>query len=783
MNLLFRNFWNTLRRYKVASILNILGLSVAFAAFAIIMMQVRYDLTYDKFHEKYDRIYRLEMYNEDQMSANFPRPFLDKIQRTVPGAEELAILHEQGNLYVKTDPLSQEYPFFERVSYASPEVLSTFDFNIIQGDATLFNRVDKVVISETQASTFFGNNEAVGQHIQVLGVDSVQYEVVAVYKDFPRNSSLKNGIYQMIGEEFMDEPGHWACAAYVLLGSPEGRDALVRELDAMNRNEWEEKMVPQPPTRLTSLNDVHFDQDVSWDTVEKSNRSTVYTLLFIGILIIVIAVINFINFSTSLVPLRIRSINTRKVLGASLREMRLGMVFEAIGTTIIAAVVALWIVYMFSISSASSMIDADMAFRSNGMILSGMGLVALLTGLAAGIYPAFYSTSFSPVLVLKGSFGLSPKGRRLRTLLISIQYVISIVLIICAIFVRVQNDYVKNFPIGMSKENVLTVSLTEEVYDKSETLVNELKKNPQVLEVAFADGIVVSKNKSNWGNIRYKGEYVNFYVMYVTEDFLPTLGIQLTEGRNFIPEDRNRNGTFIFNEAARKEFGFELNTELDVHGWRKVPIVGFTGDFNFKPLHYKVEPMALMVERDGDIYANWTAYIRVNMTNVPETIDYIRKTVSGMGLIGEDLVEVEFLDKSLDQLYKNDTNLSNLITLFSLLAIMISLIGVFGLVLFESQYRRKEIGVRRINGATIGGILRMLNTGFVKIVIICFVIAAPISYFAVRQWLEGFAYKSAIHFWIFAVALLIVLLITLLTVTLQSYRAATENPVNSIKTE
>jgi len=783
MNLLFRNFWNTLRRYKVASILNILGLSVAFAAFAIIMMQVNYDLSYNKFHEKYDRIYRLEMQNEDRLDASFPRPFLDKIQRTVPGAEVLAIFHAAGGHYIKTDLSSQEYPFFEQVTYVTPEVLLTFDFDIVQGDASLFNRPDKVIISESQASAFFGNNEAVGRHLQMLGVDSVQHEIVAVYKDFPRNSTLKNEIYQMIGERLMDEPWNWACSAYVLLDSQESRDAMVRELDAMGRDEWNVKVVPQPPTRLTSLNDIHFDKEITWDLVEKSNRSTVYTLLLIGILVIVIAVINFINFSTALIPVRIKSINTRKVLGASLAEMRREMVFEAVGTSVIAGCIALWMIYMVSVSSFSSMIDADMAFRNNGTILLGMGLVALLTGLVAGIYPAFYSTSFEPALVLKGSFGLSPKGRKLRTLLISIQYVISIVLIICAVFIRVQNDYVKNFPIGMSKEDVLTVSITEEVYRKSDVLVNELKKNPQVVEVAFSDGIVVSQNKSNWGNIQYKGEYVHFYVMCVTEEYLSTLGIQLTEGRDFIPEDRQRTGTFIFNEAARKEFGFELGTEVDVHGYRKVPIVGITHDFNFKPLHYGVEPMALLLEEDGDIYFDWTAYIRVNTTDLPATIAHIRETVAGMGSIGKDLVEVEFLDKSLDRLYKNDTNLSNLITLFSLLAIMISLIGVFGLVLFESQYRRKEIGVRRINGATITEILRMLNTGFIKIVLICFVIAAPIAYFASTKWLEAFAYKSQIYWWIFGVALLVVLLITLLTVTLQSYRAATENPVNSIKTE
>ncbi len=769
MNLIFRNFWNTLRRYKVASVLNIAGLSVAFAAFAVILMQVRYDLTYDKFHPNAENIFRVEIpMGGDGFppSAHISRPLARELMKASSDIVQGGLFQPWDRINVSAD---DESFVNERLAYITSGVLQMFDFQIVAGDTARLREPNTRLISQSTAERLYGDADPIGQQLFTEGT-SEPAQVVAVYKDFPENSMLPNGVFSDLGQENYDSWGNWNYPFFIQLSSPDKERAMA-DLLAYRRSNQDS--LPRT-SRLTPLTDIHFQSG-------EASKATTYTLLSIAFLIVLIAAINFVNFSTSMVPMRLRSINTQRVLGAPTESIRWAMIGEAVGLAVIGLLLAYWLIYALSTTSFTSFLNVDMAFAKNGLVLALTAAVALATGLLAGIYPAFYITSFQPALVIKGSFGLSPAGKRLRTALISVQYVISLVLIMAALFMRTQNQYMKDYPLGFEKDNVLLFGISENLSERPEVLREELMKNPSIRGVAYASGTIVNSRMS-W-NRDLDGETIRLGALPVSSDFPEVLGLEIVEGRNFRPSDNlSENGVFLFNETAQKEYGLTLESRLIGHSDAPAEIAGFVRDFHARPLQYDIAPFALYV-----FGANpWpgsklrATYVRVDGANVASTIDFIRRTVMRMDPKQVD-VDVDFLDATIGGLYAKEDRLANLISLFSALAVLISIIGVFGLVLFETQYRRKEIGIRKVHGATIGEILRLLNQNFVRIVIVCFVIAAPVAYYAVKRWLE--AYQSPVHWWIFAVALLAVGAITVLTVTLQSYRAATENPINSIKTE
>ncbi len=779
MNLLFRNFWNTLRRYKTASILNILGLSVAFAAFAVIMMQVRYDLTFDRFHPNAEKIFRVEKPGSSLSSRPMARALMKSSPDIVHGG-----LISWSKDFVSFSTDRQSY-ITQPIAQYTPGILDMFDFRITAGDTSRLERPGMLLIARSTAEVLFPDQNPVGRSL-FMDIDSVTYEVAAVFEDFPGNSTFPNGVYRNIMER--ENYNSWNNYNYYFFVELRTLDKTRAEADI---RAYTSPDIPQDrkaelaKTRLTALPDLYFQNDIPGDPFKSQagNRATTYTLLSIALLIVLIAAINFVNFSTSMVPMRLRAVNTQRVLGNPVGSIRGAMIGEAVGLAVISLAIGCWIVYALSTTSFTTLLNVDMSFDKNLFVIGLTAAVALVTGLLAGLYPAYYITSFQPALVLKGTFGLSPAGKRLRTGLISFQYVISLALIIVALLMQTQNRYMKEYPLGFDKENVLLFRISPDLAGRSTALSAELTKNPSIRRVAYATGPLVSTSKMGWGRDDEDGQSIQLEVLPVSPGFPEVLGLEVVEGRSFNEADNlSENGVFMFNEAAQRKYNLRPETRMTGHTDQPAQIAGFVRDFHAKPLQYGIEPLTLYVFGTAPWQLLQTAYARVDGGNVRETIDYIRRTVLQMDPKQAD-VNIQFLDASIGSLYAKEDRLAGLISIFSALAVLISIIGVFGLVLFETQYRRKEIGLRKVHGASIAEILGLLNRNFVRIVLICFVIAAPVAYYAVKRWLEGFAYQSPVHWWIFAVALLAVGAITVLTVTLQSYRAATENPINSLKTE
>ena len=533
--------------------------------------------------------------------------------------------------------------------------------------------------------------------------------------------------------------------------------------------------------RLVPLTDIYYMNETQDGGTFRSGNKEVTALLFgIALLIVIVAAINFTNFSTSLTPLRIKSINTQKVLGSSDTLLRRSLLIEAALISFIAWLVSLVIVWGLDWAEALPFIEADLSLVSNLPIVFLCGIVALVIGWLAGIYPAYYITSFPPALVLKGSFGLSPSGRKLRTTLICVQFVVSIVLIIGACFVQIQNSYMRNFSLGFDKDQVAIVELNETMYNKHhDTYVNRLKENPGIEDVAFAMEKVGSKDGYNTNGGNYKGKDFQYFIIIASSNFLRVMGIPVIEGRDFSKADElSDHVSYIFNRTAMEGLDMQVGDAFD--SYSSGHLIGFSDDVKFTSLRGGEDNIAFLVGNFG--YSLPISYIRLKAgSDIHAVVGHIQETMRELDPSYP--FNIEFYDEIFNHLYQKEENLRDLVTVFSLLAIIISLVGVFGLVVFETQYRRKEIGIRKVHGATVGEILLMFNKAYLRIVGICFVIAAPVAWQGVKMWLEGFAYKTPLHWWVFLIALLIVTVITLLTVSFQNWKAANENPVNSIKSE
>jgi putative ABC transport system permease protein len=780
MKTIIRTFLSVLRRFKMATVLNVLGLSVAFAAFMVIMMQVNYDNEFDKSFTDADRIFRIELMNNGFVQGIIARPFAERLIASSPHVKDGAILNMMKKLNMTVLSSGQKQLYREYLRTVSTSLPRLFGFEMVEGDIDGLKEPDGILIPESLARLFFGQEPAVGQQLLVEGKSAT---VQGVYKDQPENTSLGNVVYAAINpKENVNNWNNWNYEFYVLLDDP-ASTTLVHDNFLANFDPkviWGEDVGDDTlDFRFTPLMDLHFTTDVSYDNTPKSSRLVVLVLFTIGILILIIAGINFTNFSTALTPMRVKSINTQKVLGGTNGELRISLLIEAVSIALVAYLLSLGVVYLFSISSLRELVDADISFGTNIGLIGFTALIALVLGFGAGLYPAYYMTSFSPAVVLKGSFGLSPTGRALRNGLIGIQFFASFALITGAIFMYLQNDYMHRSPLGYEKDELIVCNASKRIVDKWDAFTSRLKSFSGIEGVANAESLLSSGDQyMGWGR-NYKNEQIDFQCMPVDPTFLDVVGVSVTEGRNFREDDKlTRHGAYIFNEAARFKYNMELNSVID-----SAAIVGFIPDIKFASFRTKVAPMAFYVwgTQNWGTVPNWI-YVKVKAgSNLREAMQQVKTTVREFD--EETLFDVSFYEKVLDRVYQKEDKLTQQITLFSLIAVFISIVGVFGLVVFECEYRRKEIGLRKVMGSTVGKILSLFNLLYVKILAVCFLCSAPIAWYIIREWLGNFAYKTPMYWWVFLLAFVIVAGVTLATVTFQSWRAANENPVNSIKTE
>ena len=801
---------------KISKLLNILGMTAAFAALYIILVQVHYDLTYNRAIPDSERVYlmTMPMFGQEKANAYINRPMAEEIITNIPSVEAYGIAqlneHTQTETMVTVGEGTESKTFPVKTMQATSGALKVFGIQPIAGSMNDIGTHAYVAISQSAAKRM---GVTVDDCINIAFSNrSFPYTICAIYKDQPTTSDLgelEMICCDMLERQDLNNTSNWSYNYFVKLHSAEDkanfeevggskyRDiqsqqiAHYRSMGGLNEalenklNEMEEFMNDKQLT-LIPLQELYFCQDLNYQVGQKGNKTSTITLMIVAALIVIITLINFVNFFFAQVPMRIRSVNTRKILGSSRAALVGRFLAESAVLVAIALVLAVVVVLLFRSSEWAHFISCDLALSKNMVVAVLTVGIALVMTLMAGLYPAMYATSFPPALAIKGSFGMSQKGKSLRYALIGLQFVISIAFIICAIFLKKQHSYMMNYDMGFNKECLLTANIPVSSMDERDAFSSELLNNPNIKEVAWSQDRMVAESHMTWGRWHH-GEQMMLTVMPVSWNFLQVMGIEVFEGRDFLPSDEKGDGAIILNEYAKNKYNLNLEEVIEWNG-KPFPATGFSRDFHFKPLHEESDAFAFYIY-DSEVLTKYfpTPHLTlrtIENADIKAVFDAIRATTDKiLPDYGSEKVKINFFDEELGENYQKEQQLTTTISLFTMLAIIISLMGVLGLVMFETQYRRKEIGIRRVNGATVREILVMFNRKFMIIVGICFLIAAPISYFITDYYYRTFAYRAPIAVWVFVVALLAVLVITTLVVTLASFRTATENPVKALRTE
>ena len=806
-----RNFLTLLRRYTTSSVLNIVGMAVAFAAVYLIAVQVKFDLSYNRVIKNSERIYRLEYPGWDNEMNRWDiwwnRQYPDKLAAICPEVEAAGSIgvmphsRYQDEYSIKRNATIENFTI--SVAGAEPEGLAVFPFEMLAGRLDDLKTEDDLIISESTAKRFnlsVGDGLYYGRGAQNGAIRTI----VAIYKDFPKPSSISMPMgYVLLEPQEQTSENDWQDTYYIRLQKGTDVEEIEQRMaqfvvdegrkNGLSEEELKLEMARVTP-RLTLINDLYFVDDAPVEGY-RGSRTTTYTLIAIAVLILIISFINFVNFFFALIPSRIRAVNNYKIFGAPTAKLRLNFLVDTVGLILVSLFGAAVIVVFFADTPLKEYISTSVAFNDNWPLAGAIALGVLLFGVVVSLYPAWYITKFSPAFVIKGDFAASRAGRILRYTLVGVQYTISIALIICSIFVYRQHQYMLSCNMGFDRENLLSVEVPWEAvnpdvegyqldYTKRDILLDRLTQNPQIKGVAFGDIQLVSNAEGAWSRPLDGGDPVSFMIHGVSWNFLKVMGIEIVEGRDFLPSDEDTDtGAMIFNQTSVEKYGLTLESKIPGHVHSLYAnIVGFCKDFNFKPANWNIEPFAFIVHGHYGWSMPRHTYIRtVAGADIAEVRKFVFDTLMEIAPNADpEKIKIQFFEQELELLYQVEDKLSTLVTLFSFLSIVISIIGVFGLVLFETQYRRREIGIRRVHGASVGGILKMFNRKYLYIVAICSAVAIPVSYYIIDQWMQQYVYRTPMSWWVYALAVGVILLITIVTVSLRSWSAANENPTQSI---
>ena len=774
---------------RVAFYLNLAGLTLAFVIFYVLMAQVKWVHGFDKLHDGAERICRMD--NNGMWRQNHNGPTGEWLINNSADAFEAAVYFRWGNKGASFYDIGDSDSTAEFKSISVPILDVTkglpkvFTFDMVEGNAEDFETPGADFFPLSICQRLFGmEGPYVGRTFSFWRKGGYTRRVSGVYRDFPTNSILSNCIYHSMNEEEYDQFMHqnsseWASHVYAKVHegmTPETAASMIT--DKMRELSQDSTIQYGLPT----LHELYFMSEDAGG--EQGSRYMTMLYFLIAWLVVAIAAVNYMNFEISLIPYYIKEINVRRVFGARAWPLRWKQLGRAFFTIVLA--LGLSLVVLNIIGKQGWLLEymhADMAFSQNLLILGVMGALTLVILLVAGGYPAWYSTSRKPALVINGNFALSEAGRALRRTLVGMQFTVSMIVIIFTLLMTSQTHFLYNTHVGYARDSILYMGVDGELRGKHYAPIMEaLNANPDVKEASWSrNRFGESDYVMGWGR-QYKGEQIHFKSYPVQHNFLSTMGVKLTEGRGFRPEDASStHGAILFNEAARKAYNLELNSTIEAESG-PAEIIGFIEDIKSGTFHKAVEPAAYYIQGTNNWGIGQYLNCAIRLTS-PDKAAKVSRMLADLNQEltgGQATMKFYTSDDIADIAYAVENKQFSMVLTGAIISLVISLIGVFGLVLFETQSKRKEIGVRKVFGATTRGILWMFNAQYLRTLVTCFIIAAPVAHYLYMVWVESFAYRTPLHWWLFGVAFLIVAAIVCLTVTVQSWRAARERPVETI---
>lgn len=780
MKAIFKNFIFILKKFKTSSFLNILGLSVAMAVFIVCMIQVFSDFTYNHNFKNINNTYLFTQYStispNDTYAPWISTPRAKEMSEKFPEIRNYCLYISNANsnfdiIQKNGEKMSIEANLIKTtkgfINIFSPQIITGNPAEVFIGEKT-----SKAMLTESTAKTLFGDESAIGKSF-FFHNSTEPITVTAICKDFPKNCFVPNGVFVLLPDDIPENSNYFG---YFDI-APENVEKLEKRLNSAEfYGENTMKQFKADPENASSaslipLNRIHLH----FPMVGSGNFNSTVSLLAIGIAILIMAYINYINFSIAIAPARIKSLNIQKILGAKNKTLRSVIIFEAVLFSLIAYSFALLCVELFKDTTIVKSLFTDISVSYNKVLLVFTGIIILFCGILFGLYPAYYVTSFSPAIAIKNSFASSKRSLKLKNTLICIQFISSVTLISIAAFIYIQYNYVTNYSWGIQKENIVymrTYGLKTDI----DTFGKELIRNKDISDYTIA-GFLPGSVGMGWDR-DFEGKIISVMSWPVGRNFLEFFGVPVVQGRNFTDTEESDIPYIIVNQAFMNKYRFE-----DILG-KKIfcfdgdgEIIGVAKNVNFESLHNPIRPMIFVRLNSG---WNNIILLKISGNNIDNTFNYIKQC---WNKYNDEVFDCKFLDTRLDNLYKKENNLAQVILICSIITIMIAIMGVYGLIVFNTKYRSKEIAIRKVNGSSVFSIVLLLNRNIFGMLILAFCIATPLAYYIVQQWLDSFAYKTPVYWWVFATSGILVFLTTIATTCWQSIKAARKNPINYLKSE
>jgi len=777
--LILRNFI----KQRVNSIINLIGLTVAITTLLLIVFWIHGELSYDRFHENKDRIYRIVDGNPSDKDswAGTPSPLGELL---VENFSEV-VSFSRFDLISGTIKADNDIYFESRIAVADSTFFDMFSFPLVRSTRKeVLSENYSVLLSESTASKFFGTQDPLGKIL--LLDDSISYEITGVFRDIPVNSHIRFDLivnFETVYKNNNDNWGAWNYFTYILLNPGSDPGSFKEKTIGWAEEYREDKMVMLKDLYYQPLDQIHFQFNRK-NLEPATEKTSIRTAMMVALLILLIACINFANLTTIQSIERAKEIAVRKILGESRHKLIISMVGEAL----LMSFIALFLSYILTenlLPVFNRVLDSNIYFSPADpvFILTAIGLV-LTTGLLSGLYPAFLPSSYKPVDLFRKSFRLQGK-QSMRSILVIVQFSISIILIICMLMINRQIKYVQSTKLGMNPENVVTVRLQSPAMIKhSGELREEFMKNPGVIS-ASVNGYMPSQHNEHWG-LRISGEKTDekanenlgLWIILADKYFIKTMQIEVIEGEELINNYTSAATPFILNESAVELMndGPVIGKEFEFFGQYKGRIIGQVKNFHNRSLHHKIEPAAIIFYNMGNQIS-----VRIKSDDIKSTLAALEKTWKQFSPDLE--FDYYFMDEDFDKLYKSEQKTNNLLLAAGFLSIFLCCLGIFGIVSYSAKRRSKEIGIRKVNGSSSIQIVAMLSSNYTWWILISFVVACPIAYYFLVKWLQNFAYTTTLAWWIFIAAGFTAYFIALLTAAWQSWQVANRNPVDALKYE